>query len=1409
MHDLDSAIGGRGSQAATGNASGRTSGGGSPQPTLSPDEAPTHLNGNIASTGQAYINYGAFEDDSDAEAAAGLAAMQALDEQEKAEDMRRRSGSATLFPSQTQQSEGDLRAHSSQDISSDSDYTGYDLGAAGGGYAPGLSYGDDISTSNYAAAAAVMPQSELYDRLNPRMSSIRSSGLSSEGRDSQASGFESTDALHPFPGVRDVARVDTGGTGGLTEPSPHPRRLSYEDGDEGHFEWDEGPTPESGSPTKDSMPDLFFHPGMSQHRPLPPPPSNSDPGSRLPQLNTGGTFTQQNRFSQYTDNRYYPPAPDAYNSNALLSPSLVPRSTSLTSQRSKPPVDQPIRSKTDADRAKFLRQQSQSGRPLSDIYDPSEPSSAIPLDLPAIPRKKFNPAKLSNEHFKKCSEPWALSAIVTWIRDLADEETDLRESAITEGIEALFTNKVPTMNTTEAEILSNRVTKAMFTANALVKEEEWVKFGPGTMSGVLYQLTGSGCYSSKLHVHESRGRCYSHHCMRTLKVVDMTGLSSEQKSEDWATYYKLKTADLEGHDRKEIQRQNNLHEIVTGEANYIEALDILRSLYRDRLQSAQPSVLPSKKLPGFLKDVFGHVDKVKKVNQDYLLGRLRYRQNEQGPWIAGFSDIFREWIRRARAVYVDYATNYPRADFLMRRESERNLQFRTFLDAAREDRRSNRLGWDNYLKSPIARLQRYSLLIQTVLKNTVKDSEEKTSLEYALDEIKAATHECDLKLAEQEKKMQLHEYGAKLRLRPQMDKDVELNLDHLGREVMLAGNLLRAGGKGFNWVETHAILFDHYLVLSKKMKDHFDVSKVPIPMDLLVLESSSDPQVVRSGVKGIGAVTTTVVPRGQTIPDPRLNRTTSTASGGSGGLQHTNTSTSIGSSSTNPSLVPITTIDSNAKDDKIMYPFRIKHLGRSEVYTLFAPSAANRTEWCDAIIAAKTKHAEQLWSQNSEPFRLRVLADTAFGYEGLSYPSKRISIRGTPLDRAIQESEKKYIGQGRPAPVCRAQVNCATVFNQPYGRLMCAIGTDYGVYISEYQNSRGWMRVRVETHSPTCDGTYEKQAIQMQRVTQIAVLEEFNLFLMIADKILIAYHLDVICPPSGNALPQGDASSRRAPQKLSGSKDVGFFVTGRMKDRALVFYKKRDGINSTFKVLEPVLQKSATSRSRFLPSASRRGQTEFFREYDEFYIPTECYNLNLFQTSMAIATVRGVEVLNLEKKMPWTVPNLRSDNSETQAHLASIANRIKDLRPLGMFRLGESEFLVTFDECAVYVNKHGDVSRGVVMEFVGRAKSACLYAQYLILFDDDFVEIRDAQNGRLKQVVAGRDLRILDEGGVGTGTPQTPVGAQAALGGGVNGLGLQGYGAAPRTVKMSMQHPEYEKSHVIVELLLNSEKDKE
>lgn len=305
----------------------------------------------------------------------------------------------------------------------------------------------------------------------------------------------------------------------------------------------------------------------------------------------------------------------------------------------------------------------------------------------------------------------------------------------------------------------------------------------------------------------------------------------------------------------------------------------------------------------------------------------------------------------------------------------------------------------------------------------------------------------------------------------------------------------------------------------------------------------------------------------------------------------------------------------------------------------------------------------------------------------------------------------------------------------------------------------------------------------MLKVTQVAVLEEFNLFLLISDKSLIAYHLDVICSNERLGPTGANDSARKAPQKLSGSKDVGFFVTGKQKDRTLVFYKKRDNLNSVFKVLEPVYQKSTEKKRGLL----RRGNTELFREYDEFYIPTECTGMNLFHSSLAVSTARGFEVLTLDKKQPWTVPELKAE------HVQNIAQHIKDQRALSMLRLSDQEFLLCYCNFAVYVNKHGDVSRSVIMQFVGNAQNAALYGPYLVLFDSDFVEIRNAQNGRLKQIISGREIKCLDDG--------TNWSASNSAGA-VNGAVASGT-TPSRTLKLVMQHPEMEKTQIVVELLLN------
>lgn len=230
-------------------------------------------------------------------------------------------------------------------------------------------------------------------------------------------------------------------------------------------------------------------------------------------------------------------------------------------------------------------------------------------------------------------------------------------------------------------------------------------------------------------------------------------------------------------------------------------------------------------------------------------------------------------------------------------------------------------------------------------------------------------------------------------------------------------------------------------------------------MDLLTLESAEDEPVIKSSVKGITNVSV-AKQNGAIVADPRLGRTISNQSPSPGTLSHTNTSSSINTlSSTSSGKTMITnTVLENPKDDKIMYPFRVKYLGR-EMHTLYASSHANRAEWCEKITEAKTRHAAALFRQNAEPFRLRVMADAAFAYESGAPGQKTISIRGTPLDRAIQDVERLYAHTGRPPPVCRARVNCATAFMQPYGKNMVAVGTDNAVYITEIDNSRGWSRV--------------------------------------------------------------------------------------------------------------------------------------------------------------------------------------------------------------------------------------------------------------------------------------------------------------------------------------------------------------
>ncbi|KAL2884967.1 Rho1 guanine nucleotide exchange factor 3 [Ceratocystis lukuohia] len=1152
------------------------------------------------------------------------------------------------------------------------------------------------------------------------------------------------------PGFED-ADMDYGNTGGLHTPTPKVPVANY---DEADVEEDHSSIA-SGS---DEYPDMFYHPGPI-NRPLPslPPVPADDQG-----------YHNDNYHDGYNDaysDAYDPSQPNPaiehtsnYSTDAQAS-GLVERSSSMNVHSHTPTVTTPLRSRTDASELRRGARTSMLPAAATEAQNyphyQGNPNNLTSFDiaLPQGRKRRFVPSKLSSSDIRRCKEPWALSSLASWIQDMADGEPDLKKKTVEEGLVVLFTAKVHTMNIADAETLGAYVVSLMFQAEFLMPEEEWVKFGSGSISGVLWQLTGSGCYAPKLHETQMNGRCYSHHCARTLKKANLDSILSEDfaKSLDWDAHYKITPEILGTKSKEEAKRQRILHEVITGEEGYMNQLEVLRVLYRDELYNARPAIILPQKLDKFLQQVFGKVDPVLRANKDNLLAQLKYRQQEQGPWVSGISDLFREWIRKARDAYLAYAAAYPKAELLMRREQSRNLLFRQFLKEVSNHKRSERLEWPTFLKAPITRLQRYTLLLQTLVKHS-EEGEEKVNLNKAIEEIHRVTLECDVKVDEVQKEVTISELANMIVLRPNIHST--LNLDHLGRELLMQGDLQRTGSKNMSWVNTHALLFDHYLILSKSYKDQrgekkYDVSKEPIPMPLLVLESSNDDPISKQ--KGITA------PLGRPTPaaNSQLSRTNTPAGG----------------------------IEQAGDDGKILYPFKIKHLGH-EVFTLYASSAQARSEWCNKITEAKTRHAKALRSQNAEPFRLRVLADSGFAYESSVSQSKvpGVPIKETPLDTAIRDLEAVY-GPGRgPAAVCRAQVNCSTGFSA-FGKSLIAIGTDIGVYISETMNPRGWTK-----------------AIAVTKVTQIAVLEDFSVCLIITDRSLVSYRLDFVVS-MGTSLGSNPThgNPRNAPQRLA--KDVSFFAAARMKDRMLVFYKRKEGVHNTFfKVLEPVYHKSTEKKSKLFGGWKSTGTTESFRDYDEFYLPVECYSLNLFHSYIAVATAKGFELLTLDKKQPLSIPDLR------QPAIINIANRVRDQKPLGMFRLNDQEFLLAYEDCAVYVDKHGDVSRTLIMEYSGRqkkARGATLCGQYLLLFNEDYVEVRNAENGRLRQIIAGKDVRCLDYGARGP-TGSVAAAAAAAAAGGANGSVATGLVDSRTTVKISMTHPEFTGMQIVLEMVLNN-----
>ncbi|KAH9479317.1 Rho1 guanine nucleotide exchange factor 1 [Psilocybe cubensis] len=401
--------------------------------------------------------------------------------------------------------------------------------------------------------------------------------------------------------------------------------------------------------------------------------------------------------------------------------------------------------------------------------------------------------------------------------------------------------------------------------------------------------------------------------------------------------------------------------------------------------------------------------------------------------------------------------------------------------------------------------------------------------------------------------------------------------------------------------------------------------------------------------------------------------------------------------SMNPGLSP-----ESATDSRSVYPLTLHHNGRTGgPYILYAESAQIRAEW-----KAKLEDAlglRKAVQESNKVFEIEYLSRDTF-----IMPSIAANATGPAWNQ-----DNQYTGK----------VTCSVPFNTPDGRALVAIGCTEGVWIGFRHDPKSIRRV-----------------LHLKMVTQCAMLEDFGIFLVLADKALFAYHIEALVPSS----PHG-AHTSQVPQKLSGTKDVHFFSVGTLQGRTLIIYMKKKSLNSIFRVLEPVGDKINEGVKAPAGFGSRLGfrstKSEWFRIYRDFFLPSDSFDVIFLKARIAIFCAKGFEIMNLHDFDSITIPQ-REDPRHAQ-----LAKRCESARPLGMFRSTDEEFLLCYDEFGLYVDKHGDPCRSFgTIEWEGTAERVAFHSPYILLFDSRFIEIRHVETGRLAQIISGNEVRCTWDG---------------------------------------------------------------
>ncbi|GAA5891760.1 hypothetical protein JCM8208_002876 [Rhodotorula glutinis] len=858
----------------------------------------------------------------------------------------------------------------------------------------------------------------------------------------------------------------------------------------------------------------------------------------------------------------------------------------------------------------------------------------------------------------------------------------------------------------------------------------------------------------------------------------------QPEADNWATSVPSEVRD--SLDKREIAYQNQVFELVQGEQKYYDDLCLIETAFVEPLRNASPPIIaPASRLAHFLSTVLFNLSAIRDHSRS-LLAALRQRQAEHYLFRgvgALVLDAALEWERD----YVAFTVAFPMADFLLKEERDWNPRFAELLTDFSRRPEAARRGFDTFHNRATFRGLRYVLLLEQILSSSAPDDPDRPYLEQALDVIRRQGSLANEGIERTKERVRLREYHRDLVKKGGDMPDLELVDER--RRLLFAGRVFRrpeASGPAFTdqFAEAHVVLFDNYLVVTKPPRAldrdgtghaKYQLARRPVPIDLVQLRTTSfsDAPVPRSsgfhlrstrstgasvGGGGSGFASSGLPPGAAAgaaaavdggaplspVPSTTGSFATSMAGAGGGGGGG-------GGGSPSPGLASGSSAAAGAASDSLLWPISFFQLGRYDgLVHLYVESAALRSQWEAHLHAAVAQRAQ--CAAANPVVRLDPLADLTFGSTS--------AVVGSLLSPAAARADP---GTRFGKPTCSTPLRMPAAAGSASGdghQWLVVAGCAEGIFVGWRAGGAGSSSSAAAGHGRPQQRTMQ-QVVHLEGITQCAVLPEFSFLLVIANKVLVAYALEALIPSkAGSKLDQAS----KAPQRLSGQKDVSFFKVGKIGDadpRTLVIYAKKSGVKeSVFKALEPV---SNAERARGGGGGGHRflglggGRPEWFRTYKEFFMPSLVTGLHFQRSKLALIGSRGVEIMDLESMRTMTVPDFPPSRHDRALYL--LAKRCEDATTMGMYRIGDSKFLLAYSEFAIHVGRHGAPIEGPFIEWESKPETIAYCAPYIFAISPTIVEIRNAFSGRLAQFITGTHISLTYDG---TAIPSSPSPASSS-----------------------------------------------